>query len=424
MTKLLWLTDAYGYTSLPSKAGNREIRFLSDNSLWGNFGFGYYPNDHWRTYHTSNKVRFLDPFTPWRDPAPYGRRTVQIDLARTGDYKTGNGTFFYAKNSPIDPGYLWATTVNSARNPVFGSNYIPDSSKPAAKNGRSKAITKCLTDLSSSKAQMGANLAEVNRTVDDLSSIAYGTLDALRALRGLRRGRFPDWARWNVRRLKRLVLEGKVDRRIASYWLSYWYGWKPLYQDGVGLVELLQEQMSKSLLYHGRGRALETGNASYDAKSEFTYPNPQLRITENWDVRWTCNLTGKVRVGGEVARSLNRAGLANPISLVWEIIPFSFIVDWTTPIGETLNAFSAPIGLDFVGGSLTTRYEREIWGEPQSSYRMAGDGSLPALTSLRGFGFEREKFLSFPLPEYYEKTFFKGASRWATIAALVTSALR
>jgi hypothetical protein len=46
-------------------------------------------------------------------------------------------------------------------------------------------------------------------------------------------------------------------------------------------------------------------------------------------------------------------GLTSPVSLAWELIPFSFVVDWFLPIGSAIQAFSAFEGLTFMSGYKT-----------------------------------------------------------------------
>jgi hypothetical protein len=41
----------------------------------------------------------------------------------------------------------------------------------------------------------------------------------------------------------------------------------------------------------------------------------------------------------------DQAGLLNPVEIAWELVPYSFIVDWFVPIGNCLSALSASAGL-------------------------------------------------------------------------------
>jgi hypothetical protein len=47
---------------------------------------------------------------------------------------------------------------------------------------------------------------------------------------------------------------------------------------------------------------------------------------------------------------LNQTGFTNPINLLWELLPFSFVADWFLPIGNYLEALTAWNGLEFLDG--------------------------------------------------------------------------
>jgi hypothetical protein len=39
-------------------------------------------------------------------------------------------------------------------------------------------------------------------------------------------------------------------------------------------------------------------------------------------------------------------GLTNPALVAWELVPFSFVVDWALPIGDWLSSLDAMLGYD------------------------------------------------------------------------------
>jgi len=56
------------------------------------------------------------------------------------------------------------------------------------------------------------------------------------------------------------------------------------------------------------------------------------------------------RVGSPQVAFLAQTGFTNPINLLWEVIPYSFVVDWLLPIGPYLEQLHAWDGLEFVKG--------------------------------------------------------------------------
>jgi hypothetical protein len=54
-------------------------------------------------------------------------------------------------------------------------------------------------------------------------------------------------------------------------------------------------------------------------------------------VKWTVHFS----VNNSAFQDLNTLGLTNLSSVTWEVIPYSFVVDWFLPIGNFLNNYDA-----------------------------------------------------------------------------------
>jgi hypothetical protein len=59
--------------------------------------------------------------------------------------------------------------------------------------------------------------------------------------------------------------------------------------------------------------------------------------------------------------TLNIWGLTQPVEAIWELIPFSFIIDWFFNVGETLASFTPNYGIESLASWYTvvdTKYQR------------------------------------------------------------------
>jgi hypothetical protein len=132
--------------------------------------------------------------------------------------------------------------------------------------------------------------------------------------------------------------------------LELQYGWKPLLQDIHGACTELDrtEQDLKDSAY----RVTVAKKVREDSK--------QIVTSSSWtgykDFRRHMQMC-KVRLDYvpdniELIR-LSSLGLTNPAMIAWELMPFSFIVDWALPIGNWINALDAALGYRFLGGSRT-----------------------------------------------------------------------
>ena len=76
-----------------------------------------------------------------------------------------------------------------------------------------------------------------------------------------------------------------------------------------------------------------------------------------------------VRVKGEVGvinpnlYLLQQLGLLNPASIAWELVPYSFVLDWFSNIGQVLGQFTAFAGLDTsrVSWTYKSAMQRREW---------------------------------------------------------------
>jgi len=332
-----------------------------------------------------------------------------------GTFKIGSAQTSFLKDARLSYAGM-NSHINDSENPYFSSILGINSSNSEVDNSRKRANSKALGDLASAKASMGENLAQLSQTVDMFATIAEATTDLYRAYRALRRGQLPKIHGLNVKALKKLVKERKVERRLANYWLTYWYGFKPLVSDAYGIWDLMKELSKPALLVHGRGRSSVTYNKRFTSRVVGAF-EPKLDLVDTCMIRHQCHVTGRLN-DAHISRIINRAGLLNIPSLAWELIPFSFVVDWGVPVGTFLSNLTASSGLTFVGGCSTVISEREIIAEvsPQSLI-----GNQKANGAQRGFTMTRTKLTTWPSNEVFAKPFFTGASRFATIAALLSN---
>jgi hypothetical protein len=132
--------------------------------------------------------------------------------------------------------------------------------------------------------------------------------------------------------------ESKEDyyKRLSNWWLEFHFGWEPLYKDIFDACIVLTSPYPQGKRIYGGGQAI----------GQFK------RVTSNSNA--TCRQTMRVIYSGKPkVNNLNlfRAtalGLNNPLAIAWELVPFSFLVDWFYPVGNLLNEFTDWVGLDLL----------------------------------------------------------------------------
>lgn len=137
-----------------------------------------------------------------------------------------------------------------------------------------------------------------------------------------------------LRRIKHPA--NRADRALASKWLELQYGWLPLMSDVHGAAEsaargLRDEGVFQLTSASTSWRVAHTGPSTTIASFE-TYSDVTLRALARYKVR-----NAKVKL-------LSELGFLNPLSYIWERIPYSFVVDWVVPVGDYLAGLDALAG--------------------------------------------------------------------------------
>lgn len=197
------------------------------------------------------------------------------------------------------------------------------------------------------EAQLAVNLAERRQAV---TMIVQRATQIRRSFQLLRRG---NWygAVQNLGLDPNQLPSKKVSRKrwqrpkeVSSAWLELHFGWVPLIKDIHSAVEILQSPLPYTAC---KGRARSERSAAhlqgmYAWSTEVTYS-------------YAWHYQAFVRVSNPNLWLANQLGLVNPAAIAWELIPFSFLVDWFIPVGDFLNSWTDFVGLT-LEGAFTTEY--------------------------------------------------------------------
>lgn len=311
--------------------------------------------------------------------------------------------------------YSSSTAELIGNSPVLNENYpifSGTSNLPEYElNAYNQSVTECLGKIANDKANFSESIATAKQTVNMLADTSVRLLGALAALKRGHLSAIP----------KNLGLK-RIGRNIdvpglPGYWLEYQYGWKPLLSDVEAAYNAVASLEPKALLINAK-RVVKGSNAydstQYIRERETTWK----RKSEFYH---TCELWG--RVSDQFMREANKYGLANPATLAWELVPYSFVVDWFMPVGNVLSAWSATSGLEFVSGYTSVRCDAELTIDiGHTPYPYVTDTSL-GKHKVKRFGFRRDKLESWPNPNFYVKNPFTTAHT-ANALALFYNLLR
>lgn len=203
---------------------------------------------------------------------------------------------------------------------------------------------------------------------------------------------------------------------VSGALLALQYGWKPLISD-IWEMSRAYEFAMDSL--RGQG---------YIRKAHKTYHWTAPRVWQNstsgaWlyspqpgnrafgPSSWTLTVRYRVRIAEQLSLQ-DSLQLRNPETIVWEIIPFSFVADWFIPIGNYLDARATFSNLKLQEVTVTKLRKREVsvtnWtaGDPNQG---VNGWSLRGL-SRHGLDLEMSRTILNPVALSVPKPAFKGWS--------------
>lgn len=251
-------------------------------------------------------------------------------------------------------------------------------------------IMACLLDLKDMKVNFAQAFAEREQTSSLVLSSAKRIASAFQTLRDIRRGKLPKKKKLR----KKLILKqnqaafgeaasilgvkaktlGKGSKTAANMWLELQYGWKPLLGDIYNsMVTLHENDLDEPQRY------MYTIKKSRSYKYQERYGGNLAGIHEEGYYEGTlgCFIRLDYCKRNPAASAAASLGVINPLELAWELVPYSFVVDWFVPVGDYLSTLDADTGFDFLGGSKTLRWEtnqfggkmvRDGWSDTASKY--------------------------------------------------------
>lgn len=202
---------------------------------------------------------------------------------------------------------------------------------------RNKSWSKLMERVKGDSSTLAVTAAEGREAFE---MIAKRTTGLYRAYKALRKGDFRKFLRElsvDPKRKHRSVIRTSADE-ASGLWLEYWFGWSPTVQDiGSAVYALTGTPII--------GAVRERGKAKFHLPSKkTTVGNSSRRITTEAGFGFI-GQGAEFRLENQNLFLCNRLGLVNPIVVAWELVPFSFVVDWFTKFGDVLDSYTDLVGL-------------------------------------------------------------------------------
>lgn len=339
----------------------------------------------------------------WRTPTPYSVTVLNRTAVAVNARHTEKASYWYPDVT--------------CRGTWYNSWGVPAGLPSLSSTAPNRLLASCSQQLKSQSINLAVTFAERQKTVDLLVRSASTLAQAWDLVR---RKRFAEAA--SLLGVSSKFRKGTKD--VSSAWLQLQYGWMPLVYDVFGAVdELTRVNRSKGTIIGIRSRqstsktfeSLTDRYVDGAGGSPWGYPYITPTASGKTEVHYTHQeqVCLWYRLNSKFAADLSRLGLTNPALVAWELVPFSFVIDWLLPIGQVLSALDAEWGYDYLGGSYTSVVR---WVEPYS-FQLKGfySGTLSGQNSGMSM---RRSVVTRTQPGFFLKSPLS-LSHLATVVALV-----
>lgn len=215
---------------------------------------------------------------------------------------------------------LYETSYLDSETPIYKADaYVSSTVEPSTVDD---AVRRWYAKLADFRVNLAADLATFRQTSDMITNLTSRVANAAQQLR-----------RRNMHGLADalgIARPGEIRRNFGSAWLQLQYGWKPLLGDIHELMSLDSQRALRAVVVT---RLRKTGRYAADSPTWYS-PNYHVNVgfTDIVTVRAVVTLLNPQRL------HVSQLGLQNPMLLAWELLPYSFVVDWFIPVGGYLES--------------------------------------------------------------------------------------
>lgn len=244
-------------------------------------------------------------------------------------YSTIGGKVYKVRDV-TGPFGVYATSLNTSLSP-----FVPFDQRAT------EALVQATAKTKSAQADLGVMLGEARETLGMLAQ-PFTVLPKL--LRKLRR----------PKTLRRPSL-GSAAQYASDAWLQYRYGIRPLLSDIDTVRNLVNNGLSEETPFSRERASIQTviSQTNGTIKGVATYGGcycfGSLYVKTIQRVSSTCYFRGAL--SGGAALGVDVTSIPN---LVWELTPYSFVIDWFVDVGSWLSAISPKPGITLLDNCVST----------------------------------------------------------------------
>jgi len=272
-------------------------------------------------------------------------------------------------------GVTWTDVISIQG--IIHSNRISFAS-PRPTVAYNKAVANLYDEIRGTNLNLAVDIAEFKETAGMLKGAADAIRHPLRSVvKGLQYG----------------LKHRKFSKDAAGAWLQYAFGWAPLCESLSGLIDVTRKLENHPFKVKGASCAVDSLSDHLVEGNVHYYSNSRTRACYRIGLTYSVN--------NSFNATLASVTTLDPLAIAWELMPFSFLVDYFFNVGGFLASLesSLGVGLDFHSGYISYLLVKEgsgtfieQWADSETSVLSNGSANSKSVY------FNRSVVYDFPVP--------------------------
>lgn len=258
----------------------------------------------------------------------------------------------------------------------------------------------------SKRASLGVSVASSQQS---WAMVADRSMRLVRAASQARRGRLVDAAEILLKGSSARARRLRKRDHVSDSWLELQFGWLPLYDDIHSALNVLSSSIPTERVRGSGQTVIFDQTTSWQEPTETGYSSKMgtKRVM----------LSGDIRTVNPNLLLAKQLGVTNPAHVAWDLVPFSFVVDWFLPVSKFVQSWDSHYGIQFenTAGSYLLNAQADL------SYTLWNGERRYNFSHLKEY---RRQPSSFPLPGFGDRFNSNLDGSWWRAVTSVTLAMQ
>lgn len=178
---------------------------------------------------------------------------------------------------------------------------------------------------------------------------------------------------------ERGLIREDSHKAFANNYLEFHFGWSPLLADIGNAVEVMQNRTPP---FKVKGKARTTTRRT-------TQIEPDAKETWRHEIECAVRIEARVEVSNPNLYLANQMGFVNPATVAWELVPYSFVIDWFVNVSDVLGSATDYMGLTLMDPFYTTLSRDRVTYRYEKIYGSSAVGSVVKTGTFLGVRVQR-----------------------------------